>query len=132
MITNFTPPPPTSLPYPEKLVGRQGNFTCRQSFCCPLQVSVLVQRWPSSSSHCETFLEGLTSGRPLGTCVFWGIIFQNLMMSTCVPCNKKKQFCIIIIIIIIITIIIIIIIEEKDVFILSQQGVEQRKNSEYL
>ena len=47
------------------------------------------------------------------------------MMSTCAPCNKKKQFCIIIIII-------IIIIEEKDVFVLSRQGVGQRKNSEYL
>ena len=88
---------------------------------------MLVQRWPSSSSHCETFLEGLTSGRPLGTCVSWGIIFQNLMMSTCVPYNKKKQFCIIIIIIII-----TIIIEDKDVFVLSRQGVGQRKNSEYL
>ena len=49
------------------------------------------------------------------------------MMSTCVPYNKKKQFCIIIIIIII-----TIIIEEKDVFVLSWQGVGQRKNSEYL
>lgn len=49
------------------------------------------------------------------------------MMSTCAPCNKKKQFCIIIIIINI-----IIIIEEKDVFVLSRQGVGQRKNSEYL
>ena len=48
-------------------------------------------------------------------------------MSFCAPCNKKKQFCIIIIIIII-----TIIIEEKDVFVLSQQGVRQRKNSEYL
>ena len=84
---------------------------------------MLVQRWPSSSSRCETFLEDLTSGRPLGTCVSWGIIFQNPMMSTCAPCNKKKQFCIIII---------IIIIEEKDVFVSSRQGVGQRKNSEYL